>query len=405
MEDGNQKTPQTLAIRMFGEFSIRYGDRELAGNIGRSKKVWALVEYLLANRGKEIPLDRMMEELWPEEEYDNPFHILKNLVYRARMALKTLCGEDDVEFISFEHNCYTWNMSIPCRVDAELFDAYWQKSKTAADPDEKLEFARRAFEQYTGEFLPGLSHYSWVVSKSAYYASRYNQCVRMLAETLIASGKYAEAIRVCEVSIVFNPFEEEIHRLLLTAYARDGRHKMAVEHYQRISKQFYDEFGVTLSPETTELYKEIIKSMHNVEMDLAAIKEDLGEVSRLPGAYFCDYAIFKNIYRVNARVMARSGMPIHIGLITVTDSRGDVPDVETIKRVMGKLQTLVVEHLRRGDTVAMYSSTQLVLMLPQATRSNGCMVLDRLLNLFSSQYPMESVRIQYRLEAVDPVTN
>lgn len=50
---------------MFGEFSIRYGDRELAGNIGRSKKVWALVEYLLANRGKEIPLDRMMEELWP----------------------------------------------------------------------------------------------------------------------------------------------------------------------------------------------------------------------------------------------------------------------------------------------------------------------------------------------------
>lgn len=45
---------------MFGEFSIRYGDRELAGNIGRSKKVWALVEYLLANRGKEIPLDRMM---------------------------------------------------------------------------------------------------------------------------------------------------------------------------------------------------------------------------------------------------------------------------------------------------------------------------------------------------------
>lgn len=61
---------------------------------------------------------------------------------------------------------------------------------------------------------------------------------------------------------------------------------MAVEHYQRISKQFYDEFGVTLSPETTELYKEIIKSMHNVEMDLAAIKEDLGEVSRLPGRLF-----------------------------------------------------------------------------------------------------------------------
>ena len=48
----NQKI---LTVHMFGEFSLQYGDRELTGNIGRSKKVWALVEYLLANRNKEIP--------------------------------------------------------------------------------------------------------------------------------------------------------------------------------------------------------------------------------------------------------------------------------------------------------------------------------------------------------------
>ena len=51
----------TLQIRMFGDFAIQYGDRVLTGNIGRSKKVWALIEYLLANRGKEISPDRMME--------------------------------------------------------------------------------------------------------------------------------------------------------------------------------------------------------------------------------------------------------------------------------------------------------------------------------------------------------
>lgn len=398
----NQKI---LTVHMFGEFSLQYGDRELTGNIGRSKKVWALVEYLLANRNKEIPQDRLMEDLWPEEDYDNPFHILKNLVYRARMALKTLCGDDDVEFIIFDHNCYMWNMALPCQVDTELFDRYWNAAKAALDASEKLEYARMAFNQYAGDFLPGLSHYAWVVSKSAYYNSQYTQCVRLLAQGLIDTGKYGEAVRICEISIVHNPFEEDIHRLLLTAYAKDGRHKMAVEHYQRISKQFYDEFGVTLTPETTNLYKQIIKSMHNVEMDLAAIKEDLTEVSRLPGAFFCDYAIFKNIYRVNARLMARSGIPMHIGLITVTDERGDVPDVNVIKRVMAGLQTTVVDHLRRGDTVSMYSSTQLVLMLPQTTRENGCMVMDRLLKLYKRQYPMESVRVQYRLEPVDPVTD
>ena len=93
---------------MFGDFAIQYGDRVLTGNIGRSKKVWALIEYLLANRGKEISPDRMMEDLWPDEEYDDPFHILKNLIYRARTALRTLSGAD-VEFICYDHNCYLWN--------------------------------------------------------------------------------------------------------------------------------------------------------------------------------------------------------------------------------------------------------------------------------------------------------
>lgn len=118
----------TLQIRMFGDFAIQYGDRVLTGNIGRSKKVWALIEYLLANRGKEISPDRMMEDLWPDEEYDDPFHILKNLIYRARTALRTLSGAD-VEFICYDHNCYLWNPEIPCEIDTEIFERYWNDAK------------------------------------------------------------------------------------------------------------------------------------------------------------------------------------------------------------------------------------------------------------------------------------
>lgn len=399
--EGAQDTP-ALAVRMFGEFSIRYGERELTGNLGRSKKVWSLIEYLLAHRGKEIPQERMMEDLWPEEEFDNPAHILKNMVYRARTALKTLCGEEQIEFIVYDHNGYMWNTAIPCVIDIESFESCWKLAQETADPTARLSYMRRAFEQYTGEFLPGLSYFPWVIAKSAYYASQYHQCVRALAEEYLQRRQYGEAINVCGVSIGFSPFEEEIHRLLLLAYAKDGQYKMAAAHYQRISQQFYDEFGVPLSPETSSLYREIVRSIHSVEMDLVAIKEDLKEVSRLNGAFFCDYAIFKNIYRINARVMARSGISMHIGLITITDERGEIPPAQALKRVMAQMQSCVVENLRRGDTVAQYSATQLVLMLPQTTRENGCQVLSRLIALYKSKYPMERYRIEYRLEAVDP---
>ena len=108
--------------------------------------------------------------------------------------------------------------------------------------------------------------------------------MRYLAKGLLMAKRYTDAIHVCETSIVHSPFEEEVHRLLMLAYAKDGRSRKAVDHYQQISRQFYDEFGVTMNPETVKLYRKIAQSMHNVEMDLGVIKEDLMEVSRLPGA-------------------------------------------------------------------------------------------------------------------------
>lgn len=405
MVNGTQTVQQVLDVRLFGEFAMRYGNHVLTGNVGRSKKVWMLIQYLLANRGKEIPQERLMEDLWPEEEYDNPFNTLKNLIYRARTVLKTLFGDEAADFIAFDRNGYSWNAAVPCHVDAEAFDALLREAKAAEDVDKGLELAAEAFELYTGDFLPGMSQCTWAVSKSAYYASLYLQCVKIIAQAYLDREESEEAIRVCELAVGYHPYEEEVHRLLLSAYAQAGRQKTAVEHYQQISKRFYDEFGVALSAETMALYKEIVKSMHNVEMDLIAIKEDLAEMSRLRGAYLCDYAIFKNIYRVNARLMVRSGASIHIGLITVTDARGDVPPVSTIKRVMTALRACVVDHLRCGDTVAQYSSTQLVVMLSHTTRENGCRVLDRLLEVYRQQHPMDTVRVRYRLEAVDPVSD
>ena len=53
-----------LKVRMFGGFSLQYGEKELTENIGRTKKVWALIEFLLAHRGKDVSQENLMEALW-----------------------------------------------------------------------------------------------------------------------------------------------------------------------------------------------------------------------------------------------------------------------------------------------------------------------------------------------------
>ena len=90
-----------------------------------------------------------------------------------------------MEFICYDHNCYLWNPEIPCEIDTEIFERYWNDAKKTEDLEMRLEYAYKAFEQYGGDFLPALSELSWVVSKSAYYTSQYNHCVRYLAKGLL----------------------------------------------------------------------------------------------------------------------------------------------------------------------------------------------------------------------------
>ena len=90
MEQESKTVGKSLQVKMFGEFSIRLGDRVLTDDVNRIKKVWMLIEYLLINRKSAVPQDKLIEMLWNEEDSDNPIGALKNLVYRARSVLKTL---------------------------------------------------------------------------------------------------------------------------------------------------------------------------------------------------------------------------------------------------------------------------------------------------------------------------
>ena len=66
-----------IAVKMLGEFSIQCGDRVVTDNVGRVKKVWMLIEYLLANRDKSVSQEKIIDILWSEEECENPTNALK----------------------------------------------------------------------------------------------------------------------------------------------------------------------------------------------------------------------------------------------------------------------------------------------------------------------------------------
>lgn len=395
--------PHVLQVEMLGGFTLRLDGRVISETDGRAKKVWMLIEYLLANRNSDVSQEKLIELLWDDEECDAPFNALKNLVYRARKQLRLLDPEAETEYIRFVRNTYGWNNDFPCEVDAERFEQLYRAAADADDDAQKTENYRRAIALYKGEFLPKSSFVGWVIPKSAYYMSLYHDCVHKIAALLRPLGRHDEIIQICEKAVALYPFEESIHKLLLRAYLDAEQKSKALSHYEYVSDLFYRELNVSISDSFRGLYREITSGGNPMEKDLNIIVRDLQEANESQGAFFCDYDVFKNFYRLQARSMMRIGQSIHVGLITISDPNGDVPEEKPLKSAMQQLKNCIITSLRKGDVVSTYCDAQYVLILPMTSFENGEMVLRRITDKFRRVYRRTDVVVSTRLNAIVPV--
>lgn len=393
----------TIYIRTLGEFSIQWGNHRVSDADGRTRKVWLLIEYLVTNRQKSFSLEQLVEAIWSDsEESDNPKNALKNLVYRARTMLKALT-EEDVDFIVYANNSYTWNPILPCVVDVEEFEGLCAKGENhSLEAQERIDAYKKAIGLYRGEFLPKSSYLSWVITKNSYITSQYSKAVDQVVQMLEAKQQYQQIVEVCEMAVVQTPFEESIHYELLKALIASGQRRKAISHYEYLAEFFYEKLGVTLSEPVRALYKEMTTGMEALEADMDSIEQDLQEADMPQQAFYCDYEIFKQMYRLQARSIARTGQSVHIGLLTLRNRKGDILDLKLMQTAMNQLRAAALGSLRKGDLVSAYSSNQLVVMLPMTTYENGQKVLRRILAAFTKKHRKYDCYVDTKLREITP---
>ena len=404
MELEEKITEKCLQVRMFGEFSIRLGDQILTDDVGRIKKVWMLIEYLLVNRKNPVTQDKLIEILWSDEKSDNPVGALKNLVYRARSALKALDPSSGAELIQYATNAYAWNDMFPVRVDAEEFEELGRQAAETDDEDKKVKKYCQAIDLYRGVFLPKSAYAEWVVFKSPYYATLYNDYVLWAAEILHRQCRYEEMVTLCEQAIQYDQYNERIHRYLMEGYVGTGQNSRALAHYSYITNLFYKEFGIGLSEETRHQHKRLIENFHNLELDVLVIRDGLKEThSRDKGAYFCsDHEVFRGIYRAHARLAGRAGVSACLGLITLTDPAGGIPNKEVLQPAKEQLTQCALSNLQRDDVVSKYSSSQLIVMFPMTDCETGKNMLEHLSQEFRKVNKRTDIELRTAVCQVEP---
>ena len=400
MSHGNLDS-QTVYISTLGTFELALGEHKVSSDMDRSNRIWSFLAYLVMRGNKSVSQSELIDAFWPDDSNQNPGSSLKTLIYRTRIMLANTFG-DDVQFITSQRGAYSWNNKYTCVIDVNEFEHFCALAdKAETSNEEKLLYYAKAFALYHGDFLPRLSGELWVIPLATHYHNIFTQSIGHYVELLFEAGRYNEAVDVCAKASMIDTYDENIHALLATAYLRQGNVAAAMAHYETATDFLYRNLGVHPSERLRAVYLDIMQNYKGLETDLDAICCHLNEPDKTDGAFVCDYGFFRQVYRLDARRLARIGSCAHLALITLAPKNSEISALSLLNDGMGRLLHILRSTLRRGDVISRYSGAQYVLLLPSSNYEDSEMILSRILSDFRKAAPRQGLNITFKIQQLD----
>ncbi len=389
-----------LYIKTLGEFSISYQDRIISNQANRSRKIWTLLAYIIVYHSKEISQSALIDLLWPEEDINiDSENALKTSLHRIRKILEQL--EYPIKsLIIYKRNTFRFNPEVPIEIDAEQFEhCCLLGANTDMDEEQRIFYYKKAFELYKGDFIPKCSEDDWAVPIVIYYHSRYINMIQEYLQLLLNRKQYEDMISICHAAAALDPYDELIQYYFILSLYHSGKQQAAIAQYNTCINMFYSNFGVEPSKQLTDLYNEIIKQEKSTQEDLGLIQEHLTEKEGARKAYLCDYSIFQHLYQIQARSVERNGLSFYLCLFTLDILNKE--DKKILSTAMRRLEEVIGNSLRSGDTYSRYSVNQYIVLIPSDCYENSVIVGDRILRNFANSRPRLSARVSYSLKHMD----
>lgn len=381
---------KALYVTSLGKFSICYPTPEgpglLTGRSGSSGRLWSFLQYLSVNHDRAVTQEEIFDILWNDLDSTNPASTVKTLLHRSRRMLEKLGFPDGKSVLRFQHGIYTWDPALEIRTDIDQFDRLCAAFDQDPSGEEGLDAARRARELYRGDFLPGAAGSPWTLSPRTYYHTKYMRLSCDLASALWELDRLEEAIDVCRTAAAADPYDEPCHLMMMRLLQASGAKQHAVQYYNEVSNLMMGQLGVAPSEELTALYRELAGDDRSnmPEMDLRTVLLQLQKKEQEPGAFFCEYGVFRDIYSLLVRSAARSGQVVQLALVTLLDLDGELLSPSRRSAAMDEMQRAIRSCCRVGDVYTQMSTCQCLLLLPSASYENALMVVKRILKKYRS---------------------
>ncbi len=244
-----------LTLHLFGEVSIRRGNKPLTGL--PSRKAEALLIYLACTQ-RPAARELLADLLWDDRPQDQALANLRTILSGLRRALgKALVVERDT--IALTRAANDW-------LDVEAFEQHIADSRlpTADEPrNAAISHLQSASDLYRGDFLAGFhlrqsrGFEEWAtLERERLHRLAVTGLSRLVRHTL-DGGDYALGLDFAARLVQLDPLSEEAHRHRILLLARTGQRSAALTQYEVCRRTLAEELDVTPTDETVTLHARI----------------------------------------------------------------------------------------------------------------------------------------------------
>ncbi|MCD0453530.1 AAA family ATPase [Actinocorallia sp. API 0066] len=263
-----------VQIRALGALEARVAGRpaDLGGTRQR-----AVLARLVAARGRMVPVERLIDDLWPGEAPARALAGVQAFVSHLRRAL-----EPDRPPRTPATVLVTRPPGYALRLDDAAVDVWRFEDlvRRSAEPRAAWECADAALDLWRGPAYAEFADLPWAEAEGVRLEELRLTAVERRAAAMLRAGAAAQALPDLEAHTAAFPLREEPWRLLALGLYQAGRQADALAALRKVRALLADELGVDPGPPLQRLEQDILRQAAEL-----TVGEPVSLVRRTPRAH------------------------------------------------------------------------------------------------------------------------
>ncbi len=252
-----KKITPYVYVRMFGQFRISAGSKELPLIFGRRKKSILILCVLLNYAGQELGRDELLNAVWNEGSSNNPNHIRNfyTLISSMNKSFREICGFNYIKKSAFGYSIDPMCISSDLVDFKSIYDTIIFGTFSACQWHSVYESIKSNFR---GSLLPSIKNNDFLDGLRVSISDKRTECLVAASQMLYNTKEFRGSCVFADEALRGDENREDAYLLLMQSQRQLNQRSAAIDTFFRCKETLGSSLGIDPSIKLKKCYEEVL---------------------------------------------------------------------------------------------------------------------------------------------------